>query len=273
MKRAIACGLLLALCALRAQGAAPLPAISIIIDDMGDRHEAGRQVTLLPGPVACAFLPGTPHGASLARLAHAQGKEVLLHFPLQPLEGKPHPLAITVRSSRAELATRLRDDLDALPFVIGVNTHQGSLLSQRLQPMHWLMAELKARGNLYFVDSYTTPASVAYSAAQTWGLPTARREVFLDDLRDATEIRKQMLRLVAKARREGSAIGIGHPYTETLAILRQELPNLASYGVRLVPPSEIIRLQGGDRPQQPRYAPLLLRLSAQLTSASPSQRP
>lgn len=274
MKHARFSGLLLALCAVCAHSAPPLPAISIIIDDMGDRLEAGREVALLPGAVACAILPATPHGTTLARLAHAQGKEVLLHFPLQPLEGKAHPLAITVRSDRNELARRLRDDLDALPYVIGVNTHQGSLLSQRLQPMHWLMAEIKARGNLYFIDSYTTPASVAYSAAQTWGLPSARREVFLDDVREAGEIRQQLMRLVAKAKREGSAIGIGHPYGETIALLRSELPRLAEYGVRLVAPSEVIRLQGGGRtPPQPRYAPLLLKLSLQLSAADPTTRP
>lgn len=255
---------LAALLPLHAQAATP--AISIIIDDLGDRPSEGRQVVELPGPIACAFLPGTPHGAALAREAHAQGKEVLLHFPLEPVAGKAHPQAITVRSDRSELARRLRDDLNSLPFLSGVNTHQGSLLTQRLQPMYWLMSELKARGKLYFVDSFTIPTSVALRAAQTWGLPSAKRDVFLDDLRKESEIRGQLMRLIARAKRDGSAIGIGHPYPETIAVLKRELPLLASQGVRLVAPSEIIALQGGNKPARTAgpYPPLMLKLSLSL---------
>lgn len=258
---------MLALCTAQLQAA--MPVISLIIDDMGDRNAAGLQVVNLPGPVACAFLPGTPHGPTLARLAHQRGKEVLLHFPLQPLAGKAHPQAITVRSDRNEVVRRLREDIDALPFITGVNTHQGSLLSQRPQPMHWLMSEIKARGSLYFVDSYTTPNSVALRTAQNWGLRSARRDVFLDDLQNAEEIRVQFMRLIAKAQHNGSAIGIGHPYPETIAVLQRELPKLASYGVRLVAPSEIIRLQGVNR-TPPKYQPLLLKLSPTIASAGTS---
>ena len=266
-------GVLLLLALSAGQAGAALPAISIVIDDMGDRAAEGRQVVALPGPVACAILPGTPHGAALARAAHTQGKEVMLHFPLQPLEGKAHPMAITVRSDRNELARRLREDLDALPHLSGVNTHQGSLLSQRLQPMHWLMAELRTRGNLYFIDSYTTPRSVALRAAQHWGLSSTRRDVFLDDLRSREEIHRQFLRLIARAKREGSALGIGHPYGETLSVLQQELPRLAQHGVRLIAPSELIRLRGGRTASQPEFRPLLLKFSPTLalSGTSPSR--
>lgn len=251
---------------------AAMPAIGLIIDDMGDRAAEGREVVALPGAVACAILPGTPHGAALARAAHAQGKEVLLHFPLEPLEGKAHPMAITVRSDRKELVRRLGDDLDRLPHVSGVNTHQGSLLSQRLQPMHWLMAELRTRGGLYFVDSYTTPRSVALRAAQNWGLPNTRRNVFLDDTREIAQIRTQFLQLVAQAKRSGSALGIGHPYRETLTVLQQELPRLQAHGVRLVAPSELIRLQG-RRGAAPAFPPLLLKFSPSIASADTTLHP
>lgn len=257
-------GLLLALFAARAFAGTPV--ISLIIDDLGDRAREGAQIVALPGPVACAFLPGTPHGAQLARDAHAQGKEVLLHFPLQPLAGKAHPRAITVRSDRGELARRLREDLAELPHLSGVNTHQGSLLSQRLPPMHWLMAELKSRGGLYFVDSYTSAQSVALRTAQAWSLQSARRDVFLDAARDAQAIRTQWNRLIAKARHEGSALGIGHPYPETIALLQLELPKLAALGVRLVAPSELIGLQTARRPP-PQFPPLLLKLSDAIASA------
>ena len=245
--------------ALSCAAPAATPAISIVIDDMGDRRPEGLEVVALPGPVACAVLPGTPYGAALARAAHGTEKEVLLHFPLQPISGKAHPQAITERTSRSELAARLREDLAALPFVSGVNTHQGSLLSQKVPPMHWLMAEIKAHGGLYFIDSYTTAQSAALKAAQDWGLHTTRREVFLDDVRSDAQISFQLSRLITLARRDGTSLAIGHPYSETIAVLRRELPKLESYGVRLVAPSELIRLRG-EHPA-PEFEPLLLKLT------------
>lgn len=269
MKPGAWCWLVAALFAAHAGAAAPV--IGLIIDDLGDRHEDGLRVIALPGPIACAYLPGTPYGARQAWLAHENGKEVLLHFPLQPLSGKAHPQAITERSGRAELVRRLREDLAALPFISGVNTHQGSLLSQKPQPMNWLMAELKAQGGLYFVDSYTTPHSVALSTAQSWGLQTARRQVFLDDARSPEDIRAQWVRLIAKAQREGTALGIGHPYPETIAVLQRELPQLARYGVRLAAPSELIRLQRANKmPPQYQQPP---GLSQTIASAATARSP
>ena len=45
---------------------------------------------------------------------------------------------------------------------------------------------------------------------------------------------------MALARRNGSAIAIGHPYPETLALLESELPRLALGGIQVVPASRVI---------------------------------
>lgn len=243
------------------------PQISIIIDDMGDRSELGRRALALPGAVAFAMLPGTPHGREQAKAAHAAGKEVLLHFPLEPTEGKPHPLAVTTRSSREQLIRRLREDLAQLPHVVGVNIHQGSRLSQRGDYMNWMMAELSVRPDLYFVDSYTTAASVAETTARNWRLATTRRHVFLDDSIKEADIAHQFQRLIRKARRDGRAVAIGHPYPETLAVLERELKQLDRYQVRLVAPSEQIRAHLRQHPL-PRNQPVQLRLATQMVSAS-----
>ncbi len=137
-------------------GGAP-PAISIIIDDIGARLRADRRAIDLPGPVAFAFLPHTPHGPALAELAHAQGKEVLLHMPMQAIEDGPlGPGAVTLHMDRTEFVDAVRRALATVPHVSGVNNHMGSLLTRHPGHMTWLMQELKARGNLFFVDSRTS---------------------------------------------------------------------------------------------------------------------
>jgi uncharacterized protein len=129
--------------------------------------------------------------------------------------------------------------------------------------MDWLMREIAARPGLYFVDSRTTGASVAYRAARHHGVPSAERNVFLDTLRGEAAVRQAFEALVVRALRDERALAIGHPYPETLKVLAEELPKLARFGVRLVAPSELIARQSGTRgPWRP------LKLSPALTLAT-----
>lgn len=243
------------------------PFISIVIDDLGDRWEEGRQAVALPGPVACAVLPETPHGARLAALAHAAGKEVLLHLPLQPLQGKPHPMSLSAGMAEPQREALLQRALASVPHVVGVNNHQGSATTQQAEPMRWLMRALRQQGGLYFLDSYTTAASVAQGIAQAEGLPATRRQVFLDAERSPAAIRKEWKRLLQMARTHGSAVAIGHPFPETLAMLREEIPRLGA-SIELVPPSELIRRQA--RLRGLRTAGISLRFSETLSWPGPS---
>jgi polysaccharide deacetylase 2 family uncharacterized protein YibQ len=106
--------------------------------------------------------------------------------------------------------------------------------------MHWLMILLRERGGLYFVDSRTTELSVAAHAAARTGLESTSRDVFLDNDREPSAISRQLGRLLALAHQRGSALGIAHPYPETLDVLERELATLRSRHVRLVPVSELV---------------------------------
>lgn len=220
---------------------ASVPLISIVIDDLGDNWLEGQAAIELPGAVACAFLPESPHTRRLAERAHAARKEVLVHLPLEPAAGKAHPMALSAQQAATERSDRLGDMLAAVPFAVGVNNHQGSLATTSRGAMHWLMRELSTRSTGYFVDSMTSAASVAYPLARAYGIPATRRRVFLDHQRGEAETRMQFERLVRLAKQNGGALAIGHPYPETLAVLAQILPRVHEYGVELVQPSQLIR--------------------------------
>lgn len=229
-------------------GAAVVPAeaplIAIIIDDLGNQKIAGQRVVDLPGPVACSIMPHTAWAGYLAEQAHGAGKEVMLHLPMQAMEmSRPAgPGDITLDISRTRLSTLLDENLAAVPYTIGINNHMGSLITRHPGHMTWLMEELHSRGDLFFIDSYTTASSVALQAAREQGVPAARRHVFLDNAA-AGDIEREFARLKQIADRQGYAIGIGHPYPGTLDYLEAQLPGLAQDGYRLVPVSEIVRRQ------------------------------
>ncbi len=224
-------------------GAAGQPRVAIIIDDLGYQLEAGRRAIGLPGPVTFAVLPGTPRAAALAEWAHERGKEVLLHLPLQANSDDKgdEPIGIDLDMSRETLASTFDVALSSVPYVIGVNGHRGSLLTRHPGHMQWLMEEIRARDDLFFVDSYTTAHSVALQMATEAGVSAVRRDVFLDPDQSPETVVRQFERMKRLARKRGFVVAIGHPYRSTLELLERELPKLREQGIELVTISELVK--------------------------------
>jgi polysaccharide deacetylase 2 family uncharacterized protein YibQ len=191
--------------------------------------------------VTLSFLPRTPYAHRLAIGAHGRGKEVMLHLPMESIgHRRLGPGGVTLHMTRGEFLKTVRADLAALPYVRGVNNHMGSLLTRHPGHMGWLMSAMAEFGSLYFVDSRTTAKTVAAQIAGEHHIPHRDRDIFLDNDRKPALIRGQLEKLLKRAGRHGTAVGIGHPYPETLAVLEQVLPRLGpEYGVRLVPVSEL----------------------------------
>ncbi len=218
------------------------PAVSIIIDDLGNRLGPGMRTVELPGAVTCSFLPNTPYARRLATQAHEAGKEIMLHLPMQAIEAPLHDDGgLVATMTRREFLRTVRRDLLAVPHVSGVNNHMGSLLTQFRGHMEWLMEELRHYEGLYFVDSFTSLLSVAHKVAAEQRVPTVRRDVFLDDVVDAAAIARQFDQLIAVAQRKGTAVAIGHPHPQTLAFLEANLGRLREAGIELLPVSQLIR--------------------------------
>ena len=218
------------------------PRIAIIIDDLGYHLAAGHRTIALPGPVACAILPGTPRADVLAKSAHEQGKEVLVHLPLQSVEheGPFEPGAITLDMSRKSFSATFSDAMESVPHAVGINNHRGSLLTRHPGHMQWLMEDILANEGLFFVDSYTTHESVALQIASENSVPALKRDVFLDSDPAPDAVAREFERLKALARKRGLAVAIGHPYPATLDFLEREIPLLVEEGIELVPIRELI---------------------------------
>lgn len=221
------------------------PRIAIIIDDLGYRFAAGRRAIKLPGPVSFAVLPGAPRSRALAALAFESGKEVLLHLPLQaaPDDGLQEPLEINLEMSRKELGAAFDQALASVPHAIGVNSHRGSMLTRHPGHMQWLMDEIHARENLFFIDSLTTHRSVALTIAHETGVHARKRDIFLDPDKEPETVAREFERMKQMALKRGSVVAIGHPYKATLELLERELPKLAGEGIELVSISVLVREQ------------------------------
>lgn len=226
-----------------ASALADAPRVAIIIDDLGYHLANGKRAIGLPGPVAMSVLPSAPRARTLAQQAHASGKEVLLHLPLQAYDddARAEPAEIALDMSRARVGDTFRRALEAVPHAVGINSHRGSLVTRHPGHMAWLMREIAARETLFFIDSFTTHQSVALQIAEENGVDAVRRDIFLDPDKDPATVAREFERLKEIARRRGQAIGIGHPYPATLELLERELPRLAEEGFELVRVSELVK--------------------------------
>lgn len=217
-----------------------MPRIAILIDDLGYNRQGMESSLSLPTEVALAILPSTPFATQTALTAQKQKRITLLHAPMENLrELKLGPGGLYAKMTEQELKETLTKDLDGLPGIQGVNNHMGSLLTTKADSMKWVMETLKGR-SLFFIDSLTSPKSVAKKTAQEQGLETVGRDVFLDNIRTEQAIDRQFSRLLKLARLHGSALAIGHPYPETMDYLKKRLNNLELDGVRLVHLSDLL---------------------------------
>lgn len=216
--------------------------MSIIIDDLGQSSERDNRTLALPGPVTMAIMPDTPHASDFARQAHKAGKTVILHMPMDPATG---PYAWHPGTPIEELAKRLDAALTKVPYAVGINNHMGSRMTAQREPMAWLMGELQRR-HLFYVDSRTSAATVAASQAQAISLAQVSRDVFLDNVNTPDAITAQLQQGIALARRQGSAVLIGHPYPATLAVLEREIPRLKHQGIALIRLEQMIAERGNQ---------------------------
>ncbi len=211
------------------------PRVAIIFDDAGYSMRAAREVMELGRPVTISVLPDLPYSTPIAQEAPARGIQVILHLPVEPENPTVAlgPGGIHVDMSDEEIARTVAADLATVPTAVGANNHMGSRGTADPRVMRAVISVIKAR-RLFFVDSLTSPRSVASRVAREQGVPTAVRAVFLDNQDEEGYVRGQLLALIKIAQARGQAIAIGHVGKVTARVLREMLPEFDEAGIRFV---------------------------------------
>lgn len=215
--------------------------VAIIIDDIGYHLDIAEQIMNLNFPVAISVLPFLPHTHIVAEKAKEKGFTVLLHLPMEPHNSNTDPGkgAIFTTMNEQEIRAKVSANLEEIPYSDGVNNHMGSKATEDNYLMRIVLNELKER-NLFFIDSMTSPNSVGYKLSKEMGVKTAQRTVFLDNEQDIDYIRNQVTILKDSALKYGNAIAIGHPYCNTIEVLREIKLILTPVGVVIVPLEELL---------------------------------
>ena len=225
---------------------------SIIIDDIGQSYERVADIINADIPLTLAILPQTLFAETIAEQAHRRGKEIMVHLPMQSIRHHNHsPGTLTLHMTEQEFIQQLKQDIDSVPHVTGVNNHMGSLMTMHPGYMSWLMRTLADYDGMYFIDSRTTDQTVAAAIADEYNVPNLERDVFLDPEQDAQTLEQQFQRFIDKAKTNGTAIAIAHPHPLSIQYILNNVDRLQQNGIRLAPVSRLIQLRQQARHHTP----------------------
>ncbi len=230
------------------------PCVSLIIDDIGFSPCLARKFLNLKIPLTFSVLPGLKWSRDLAVEIHERGHEVMLHQPMEPYGPKidPGPGALYLGFSSDKIADIIEENLDSVPYAAGVNNHMGSKYTECRDDVYEVLKVINGDG-LFFIDSLTSCRSTAYVAARRLRMSSAFRNRFLDNVPRASAIHSQICRLIKCAFKYGHAIGIAHPYPETIEAMTRFSGEFEKAGVSLVSISHILSLQRPAYGQVSRY--------------------
>jgi hypothetical protein len=218
--------------------------IAIIVDDFGHQDPALISgFCSLKQPVTLSVFPWHENAIRIAEQAAAAGHGVMVHLPMEPIDypnRDPGPDAIFEGDSEERIRMLTRKALTAVPHARGMNNHMGSRVTESREAIREVLREVRSLG-FFYIDSMTSPRSVAYQVAQEMGVASRRNAAFLDLRENERAVGAELKALAVRARLEGTAVAIGHAKETTLAVLERELPELAAEGFVFVKVEEAVR--------------------------------
>lgn len=180
----------------------------------------------MPREISVAIIPAAPYARVRNQEAKSQGRDILIHMPMQPISAiKIEDGGLHLGMSATQVNDRVNTAKNIVRDAIGMNNHMGSAATADPQLMTYLMTALQEK-HLFFLDSRTIGKSVAGKIAKEQDVRSLDRHIFLDDSNEFADVQRQFKAAIHYARKHGTAIVIGHPRPNTIAVLQAGLRNL-----------------------------------------------
>ncbi len=220
--------------------------VAIVVDDFGGYAGGIAEMMTLPYTLTFAIMPFEEFSYQQAEQAMKKGFEIIIHMPFEAVNADPRWYGkkyISANSTPAEIKKLIDEAFQVLPMAVGLSNHMGSKATADPKVMTEVFKILEQRNSFYLDSRTTLTASPAPVIANNLSLPYTERDVFLDNINSASEIRHQLKKLMERAKAKGMAVGIGHvgqTGTTLAAVLRKELPKYEKEGFHFVPLSELV---------------------------------
>jgi hypothetical protein len=212
------------------------PKVALVIGGLGLNAKSTRQaIEQLPPEVTLSFVPYADGLQAWIDLARANGHEVLLEAPMEPVDypnNDPGPYTLLTTSKPAETVQHLDWLLSRATGYFGVTNYLGSKFVTSDAAMATFSGDLHQRG-LAFVDDGS-------AAKRGGGIPRASADLVVDDQLAGDAIDKELATLEADALQHGQALGSGFAYPITLDEVGRWAAGLGARGYQLAPASAVM---------------------------------
>ena len=199
--------------------------VYIVLDDGGHNLSHLKPFLELKIPLTIAVLPNLAYSKQSANLTVQYGKNLILHQPMQAvnLSTDPGPNAIMPEMSAEQIRSLVSENIDSLGVKIGLNNHEGSLITADTFAMKAVMEVCKSRG-MFFLDSRTNSQSVCKNVASEYGVKLYERNIFLDNTPNQSDMIAMFKSGIEYAKKNGSVVMIGHVWSgKNLADVLQKM--------------------------------------------------
>lgn len=207
--------------------------IVIIYDDGGQNMAQLEKCLAVPFPVTVAVLPRLIHSKEASQRVRQSGNEVMLHQPMQALNLNVNPGqgAIKQGMTEDEIRSVLFQNITEVGPVVGMNNHEGSLITADAYQMSYVLKMCSDYG-IFFLDSRTNVNTTVPAVASALGYSYFERNIFLDNQKTRQNIISEFVRGLSVANKKGVVIMIGHVWSADIlpAVLTELYPLVKAKG-------------------------------------------
>jgi polysaccharide deacetylase 2 family uncharacterized protein YibQ len=218
------------------------PKLSIILDDAGRDLDTLKKILKIRYPITIATIPYTVHDIESVQLIKKAGKTAFLHQPGEPKsypDDDPGKGAVFLNTPEKLVKITIQKNFERLKGVDGFNTHMSSAITESEKKMMQILKAAKKYTNI-FVDSRTSPNTVAYDVCLQMHMKCGQNKRFIDNELDHNYIKGKLKESAEYAKKHGKIIIIGHLKPDTVDVLLEYLPEIEKSGVKIVNINEVL---------------------------------
>ena len=205
-----------------------------VIDDCGSDMDVLAAYNAVPVDLTYAVMPFKAHTIDSAESGYNAGRKIIVHLPMEPLNvPSSEEIFLSSDMGDSKITATTNELIDQVPYAVGINNHQGSKATADGRLMKDVMSVLKKRG-LVFLDSRTSTESVGAQTAAAMGVPTTRNNLFLDNDPSVPAVKERLRQAARIAKKNGSAVAIGHCKAGTMRALRDMAAEMIDDGIDFV---------------------------------------
>jgi uncharacterized protein len=216
------------------------PKIVIILGGMGLNEKLSAKAAKdLPADITLAFAPYGDNLQAQVNKARANGHEVLLQLPLEPVgfpATNPGPKTLLADGSDEANLESLQWHMSRFTGYTGVINYMGGRFLSAAPAIKPMLAELKKRGILFLEDG-SLPLSATDGVAKSMQMQVRHANSVIDLDGNPTSILAALNLLEEEAKANGIAIGTGTGLEATISTVSDWAKTAADRGIIILPAS------------------------------------